>query len=160
MKYLLLVTMLLSSMFAKDIDIKGLKIGMTFEEANKIVKFNKGQRFSFAINPTFGGVKAEYLAIELKNNKISNIAVNLKSDDFDNVIGALLDKYDLKCKDSLVQTKIGAKYNQVKCSYSSNGVNLIVEKYSGNVSESLIMVLVPPTEEEIKKENEKVKNDI
>ena len=48
----------------------------------------------------------------------------------------------------------------MKCAYSSNGVSLIVEKYSGNVSESLIMVLVPPTDEEIKKENEKVKNDI
>lgn len=49
MKYLLIVTILLSSMFAKDIDIKGLKIGMTFEEANKIVKFNKGQRFSLRL---------------------------------------------------------------------------------------------------------------
>lgn len=166
MKALLFITMLFSSIFAQDIDIKGLKIGMSFEDASKLFKITKFDNVYFAKlkngkEATFASSEVKYIALRFTDNKITSIAVNLDSSDYSLFIAPLKDKYkSMKCESSIVQNKMGAKFNQEECFMTENDVRMHIEKYSDKITESYISVSKRPTKEELNKFNEKIKSDI
>lgn len=165
MKALLFITILFSSLFAQDIDIKGLKIGMSFEDASKLFKLSKSGNISFATNkdgtkPTFASKKIDFLGLKFENNKIREIALKIQSDHYDTIIAPLKDKYKMVCESSIIQNRMGAKFNQEECVFISNDVQMNVTKYSQNINESFILVSKPLTNEELNKSNEKIKSDI
>ena len=165
MKVLLLITMLLSFIFAQDIDIKGLKIGMTYEEANKLFDLKPVGKFRLVAmkngkDVTFATAKVEQLYLEFSNNKIINIVMKLKSDDYNTVVAPLKEKYKMKCEKSIIENKIGAKFNQEECIFISNGIKMSIDKYFQNITDSLLFVSKEPTMEDVNKRAETAKKDI
>ena len=163
MKALFFFAIFLSSLFAQDIDIKGLKIGMTFEEASKLFKFIQYDKKSFARVQdvtTFGGVNINFMSVNFENDKVRDILITMKPDNFDTVIDALKEKYKMTCVYSTIQNRMGAKFNQEKCNYIYNGVVLMADKYMNKTTESSIFVSNLPSDEDMKNEKEKAKNDI
>lgn len=166
MRKLLLFVILLSSVFAQDIDIKGLKIGMTYQEASKLFKLGEYKKIVFATQkngqtPTFAGVSVDYIALHFENKKINSISVKFNSSDYNQVIEPLREKYkNMICDVSVVQNRMGAKFNQEECYVANDVIGMSINKYSDNISESYISVYKKATKEEIENNKEKVKKDI
>lgn len=170
MRALLLFTILLSSLFAQDIDIKGFKIGMTFEEASKLFKLtldhpdvSSGELclvYGVEDITTFASVNIDSMSVGFKKKKVSDILIILKPDNFAPIIDALKDKYKITCEYSIIQNGMGTKFKQESCQYSYNEVLLLADKYAKKITESFILVSKLPSDDDIKKKKEKAKKDM
>lgn len=164
MKVLFFLLALFVSVFAKDIEMKGLKIGMTYEEVSKLYKIDK---WSFASmkngkQPTLAGVEVDYMSLEFKNKKLTNISFSFKSKDFYTVFEPIFEKYnDMKCNETKVQNSFGAVFNQVRCNlYDEKSYMSIYKLQPDDITKSYITISEPLSNEDIKKRNENVKKDI
>lgn len=122
MKVLLLVFALIISCFADEIEIKGLKIGMSKDDVSKIYSITKspsrdGDGYYLSQNSfTIGGSKVFDTRVYFAEDKSDHIEIVLYSSSFENVLSALKDKYkDLKCVNSEIKNKLGNSFTQTIC---------------------------------------------
>lgn len=164
MKALFFILALFVSVLAKDIEMKGLKIGMTYEEVSKLYKIDN---WNFATmkngkQPTLAGVEVNYMSLEFKNKKLKNISFSFKSKDFHTVFEPIFEKYnDMKCNETKVQNSFGATFNQVECFMIYEKSTMLIYKLQPNdITRSYISISEPISNEDIKKRNENAKKDI
>lgn len=112
--------------------------------------------------PTLAGVEVDYMSLEFKNKKLTNISFSFKSKDFYTVFEPIFEKYnDMKCNETKVQNSFGAVFNQVRCNlYDEKSYMSIYKLQPDDITKSYITISEPLSNEDIKKRNENVKKDI
>lgn len=119
------------------LNIKGLYIGMSkkafdekYEETNLVTK-----------GFTVAGVQTKYSynspRVKFFEDRLDSFLFYFDSDEFENVLLAVKNKYpSISCKDSKVNNKMGAVYDQIICrEYDANAV-LSIERFAGNLDTS------------------------
>ncbi len=121
---------------SQEIEIKGLKLGMSKAD----VESNVGKiRGSFIDGFTIGGVGGKYLAVKFHEDKLDNVMFIFKPDGFEAVRRAVASKYPaLTCSDSTVQNRAGASFEQVRCELNSDGTRFSLTRISGDVNTSML----------------------
>lgn len=164
MKVLFFLLALFVSVFAKDIEMKGLKIGMTYEEVSKLYKIDK---WSFASmkngkQPTLAGIEVDYMSLKFKNKKLTDISFSFKSKDFHTVFEPIFEKYnDIKCNETKVQNSFGALFNQIKCKlYDEKSYMSVYKLQPDDITKSYIHIGEKVSDEDVNKRAETAKKDI
>lgn len=166
MKLLFVVLALVVSIFAEDIEIKGLKVGMKYEDVAKIYKINKFENSNFLSMKngnkiTFGGVNSEFVSLHFKNKAIESIFIAIKSQSFDTVMDAIKTKYNLQCEESNIRNRMGAEFVQVECNYEDSKSSLYAQKYThSDISKSFIGIQSHESKKEYINKAEESKKDI
>lgn len=149
--FLLLILVATASAFAqdktnkihynhKDINIKGIYIGMTKDEFND--KFANIDLNNF----TIGGAPNKYAEQPLdpeydKNNKLVRFVYFFHPNFFDDVKFALKNKYPaLKCNNSSVSNAMGASFQQIICTIDDNISMLAIKRFAGDINTSGISI--------------------
>lgn len=142
MKRIIWILLLIPSLcFAeKEIEIKGIKVGMDKEDVEKIVvplslfdENGKPQKIKPS-NFTVAGIrgKGTYSSTLVKydNDKLTSFSFYFSPNDFSMILQAIKDKYPrLKCKNEMLSNAFGASFKNVKCSIKNNVSVLELDKY-------------------------------
>ena len=164
---------------AAPLDIKGFRLGMPQAEA--VAKgglecsrlagttrtfCSKSWRSRNEAVDTVAGVPTTYFHVGiLPDETVGSIYVTFAADQFDKVRQALASKYPtLQCKNSIVQNRAGASFDQVDCDMAQNGHTLLLEKRSSKVDISSINLISAAQFKELQESEaarkEKAKKDI
>ncbi len=119
MKKILLVLMVVIAVyspdfsFAKDIEIKGISIGMLEEK----FKEDYGLSYSDNLQMKIAGIWCKYPVItKWHKGKLDAIMFSFESKDFENMLSAIKSKYPkIKCENSKVGNAMGASFTQTTC---------------------------------------------
>lgn len=167
MKVLFIIFVLFSLCFSADgIEIKGLKIGMKYDDILKNFKLTEIKQSYFATMKdnkkiTIGGVDTDFVSLEFNNKILESMLFSFKSKSFENVLEAIKTKYKVKCENSKVQNRMGAIFNQVDCSFEDSKSSMFIQKHSkSNVDLSFIGVRSISSDKELIKKLESSKRDI
>ncbi|MFW9627726.1 MAG: hypothetical protein ACMV1K_13450 [Sulfurospirillum sp.] len=166
MRLLFLVLAFALSCFAEDIEIKGLKVGMKYEDVAKLYKIDKFENSNFLSMKngnkiTFGGVSSEFVSVHFKNKTVESIFIVIKSKSFDDVMNAIKTKYNLRCEDSNIKNRMGAEFVQVECNYEDSKSSIYAQKYThSDISKSFIGIQSHESKQEYIKKAEESKKDI
>lgn len=126
---LLLLLLLPCVAFAEtDIEIKGIRVGMSKEAYKQIVT---GQsNFTIAgINSMYGQPKGSALNFDKEGN-LDSFMFFFDSTEFSAMRAAITDKYpEIKCDNKIVTNAYNAKYNDIVCSLSDKPGILELKKF-------------------------------
>ena len=88
--------------------------------------------------------------------------MSFRSDDFDKVNEALLERYpDLKCEQSALRNRKGAKFDQIECAYkAANGDIVELTKRTNTMDESFLIFATAGALQELHKKQTSGKNDL
>lgn len=144
---------------AEPITLKGLAPGMTKAEleaaytgftsscmkpksapsGTEVCGYTTGKRSLVDIRAldTFGGVRVDRWVAILNDDVAKSIVVNLASDDFERVVAALTERWGKpeSEKNSVVQNRMGATFDQIETTWKSEGSVLVAKKRRGKVDE-------------------------
>lgn len=156
MKVLLIIFALFSLCFsANDLEIKGLKIGMTVDEVNNNIPIKyyimdkvisedsmsdmNGFKFSQIIS--LAGRKPVTGDVVFFKNISDQINFYFASSDFDFILSAVSEKYkNIKCSESTISNIHGALFTQKDCFISDSKSVLSFKKYYPNIDVSRISI--------------------
>lgn len=129
----------------KKINIKGYYLGMSKCEIDpEMIKVYS--KFTVA------GVETTVHFFEFVDDKVSAFIVGFKENYFLKVFEALKNKYPgLKCENSEVSNRMGAKFEQISCNlFYSEGL-LSINRYANNIEDSSISLISKKAVEKEKK---------
>jgi hypothetical protein len=133
MKRVVVLLFCLFSVFsvqAASLGVKGLDLNMTKQEVNEKRLDEK--------KLTIGGVEAKYVAdIDYLEGKVSHVLMFFPADSYEQVKTALSSKYKLRCTHSVIQNRMGAKYQQEDCEVLIPGQILTLNRYINLESSAL-----------------------
>lgn len=134
-----------------EIEIKGVKLGMPKNDAEYKL-----------LGLTIGGVEAkDRVTRSYYEDKLDRFLFVFESKSFDDVLGAVKGKFpDLKCEDSTVTNSMGAKFNQVDCFLNDQQGTMLLSRFFGDVTESMLAVTSHRWQNEIKAKDQKKRGDI
>jgi hypothetical protein len=130
---------------AADIDIKGVRLGMTQDELVALGATTNAQQKLVLPDFTVGGVKAFMgdADLGLKEGRLDTFTFFFAPSDFDEVLAAVKAKYPkTKCTDSQLQNGFGAKFTQTYCTLSDAKTTLQVRRM---VSKEFGLLSLVPT---------------
>ncbi len=126
-----------ASAISQEIEIKGLKLGMS--KADVESKFGEISKSGFIYEFTIGGIEGKYLKLKFHEDKLDDIYFSFNSDGFEAVRGAVASKYPaLKCKNSTVENRMGASFVQVECNLNSDNAMFSLTRISGDIKTSML----------------------
>ena len=142
-----------------EFEIKGIKLGMTEEELIPLIGNRiRPQDFSIA------GVKARTppaIFDEFIDGKLSSFTFLFSANSFYTVVIALREKYrEIRCVETEVQNRMGAKFTQEDCKLSSNSGVLTIQRYYTDLNTSVLKMRSHETLERARKEIEGKKKDV
>lgn len=130
-------------------EVKGLKPGDSTETFLKafpgnychVSKSTQGDESCGAIDQSFAGAKASYLAFAIES-RITSINVQFSSDDFEVILAALTDKFGPPAKRTkeTVVTRAGAKYLNETATWQSENRFFILNRYASSVDSGLLIL--------------------
>lgn len=142
-----------------EFEIKGIKLGMTEDELFSLI----GNR----INPrefSVAGVKAKTppaIFDEFIDGKLSSFTFLFPANSFYAVVIALKEKYHgIKCVESEVQNRMGAKFIQEDCKLSSLSGILTIQRYYMDLNTAVLKMRSHEILEKARKETEEKKKDV
>lgn len=143
----------------EEIEIKGIKLGMTKSEYAEVYKKNGGLKM------TIGGAKNKYSSVDPNSDfvdgKLDRFSFFFASNNYDGLISAIKDKYiDIKCEQSDIQTTAGVTYAQEICQMDDKLGKLIIAKYLSDIETSSLSLSSHASIEKSMQEEEKKKKDI
>ena len=130
MKRLVILTLLVFTPYAlaQEVELKGLKIGMTLDEVKKIYPSGRPRTGEFSVARIVPAFPDLGVAIKYDNDKLSRLSFFFKSRDFFEMRDTLKLKYDnLRCVDTVLTDRHGRQLQQINCSYKE----LHLERYAG-----------------------------
>jgi hypothetical protein len=138
------------------LEIKGIKIGMTEDEAYR------KENFDF----TIGGVRAKNLndlplKLTFHDGKLDRLTFLFTPDGFDMVLEAVKSKYPmLKCAESNVSNVMGASFQQMICMLEGSDSILSIRRFTDNIETSSLTLTSLRLFDELKKQRNDTKKDI
>ena len=97
-----------------------------------------------------------------RGGTVQHVFVSFKSDDFDKVKEALLERYpDLKCGQSELRNRKGVKFDQIECAYkAANGDIVELTKRATTMDESFVIFATAGALQDLHKKQTSVKKDL
>jgi hypothetical protein len=155
MKRLAVIVMLLVAphAYAQEVEIKGLRIGMTLDEVKKLYPSGYPRAGEFSVARIVPAFPALGVAIKYDNDKLSRLSFIFKSRDFFEMRDTLKLRYEnLRCVDSVLVDNHGRQFTQINCSYKE----LRLERYfGGDLTVSHLELMSDAYREERAREREK-----
>lgn len=146
-----------SLIFADDgISIKGYYPGMEFPKESRDFECYKSEHGGLSCiktdrkKETIGGADITEILARLSDGAtLDYMLFKFDPDDYKNVLLAVLGKYKkAKCKQSNVETSMGAKRTNEECTYFVGRDFVTVSRYYGKITEGGLVIGKMPTEEE------------
>ncbi len=166
MKLVFFIALFLSSCYANDIEIKGLKMGMKYDDISKLYTISKFEKSYFATmkdgkDITIGGVKTNFVGLGFSNETLDSLMISFESTSFEDVLDAIKTKYSVKCEYSKIQNRMGAIFNQIECNYDDGKSSMFIKKHAkSNVDSSFIGIRSKTKDMQLIKQKESSKKDI
>lgn len=157
-----------------ELEIKGIKIGMTEHDANyakidsqmKAIQSASERERVAGLGFTIGGVRSKNdmlndVDFTFRDEKLVMLTFIFKPDGFDMVIEAVKSKYPmLQCNESIVSNAMGASFHQIDCEVNdSKGNTLLITKFDGNIETSSLHLFSQRYLDELKKKRNDKKQD-
>jgi hypothetical protein len=121
---------------AQEIEIKGLRLGMTKQEVQKKIGRLPVDNFTIA------GVQSKYgeFSPEFYHGKLDSFTFFFDSSDFDQVLSAVKDKYPaLICENTTITNAMGARFTQTVCNLRDKLGVLHLSRYlMSNITSSVL----------------------
>jgi hypothetical protein len=126
-----------TTVFGQNIEINGLRLGMTKTEIEK--KFGVLPLNNFKI-ANVSGVFPVRLAFH--EGKLDELMFFFSSNSFNDVRQAVIPKYpELRCTDSIVTSPKGAKYKQVNCKMEDQLGTLKLDRFVMDIDTSALILI-------------------
>ena len=144
MKKLVFVTLLTfvaiihsTTVFAQDIEINGLRLGMTKTEIEK--KFGLLPLNNFKIANVSGKFPVR---LAFHEGKLDELMFFFSSNSFNDVRQAVIPKYQkLRCTDSTITSPTGVKYKQVNCKLEDQLGTLKLDRFVMDIDTSALILI-------------------
>lgn len=141
----------------KEIEIKGIYLGMTKEAAIEKVGQIPVPPHSF----TIGGVSNKDIMWKFHKNKLDHFEFYFNPIGFKFVVKAIKSKYpNLDCSESTVSNSMGAKFTQVNCILVTATSTLFLSRYAPDLTTSTLELLSERKMRELSKELKQSEKDI
>jgi hypothetical protein len=143
---------------AQDIEIKGLRLGMTKQEVQK--KIGRLPVLNFTIAGV-EGIDGPF-SPEFYQGKLDSFVFLFDPRDFDEVLSAVKGKYPaLTCENSTVTNAMNARFTQTQCNLRDKQGALQLSRYVLNISTSaLSLVSDRHIKDSLDKQDKKRKKDL
>ncbi len=150
-------TLLSASVYAQNIEIKGLRLGMTKEEVEEKIGRLPVRDFTIA------GVREEYgnFAPQFYDGKLDSLHFFFDSRRFDHVVSAVNEKYpSFACKDNAVTNAMGATFTQTRCTLRDELGNLHMSRFTSDIRRSVLNLQSDRRDKELMEKDNRLKKDI
>jgi hypothetical protein len=125
-----------TAVFGQQIEIKGLRLGMTETEIEK--KFGALPLNNFKIANVTGKFP---VMLAFHEGKLDELMFFFSSNSFNDVRQAVIAKYpEIKCIDSPVTSPTGAKYTQVNCKLGDQLGTLRLDRFVRDIDTSALIL--------------------
>lgn len=126
-----------TTVFAQNIEINGLQLGMTKTEIEK--KFGVLPLDDFKIANVSGKFPVR---LAFHEGKLDELMFFFSSNSFNDVRQAVISKYpELRCTNSIVTSPAGAKYEQVNCKLEDQLGKLKLDRFVMDVDTSVLILM-------------------
>ena len=139
MKSLFLVLVFMVTCFATEVEIKGLKIGITKDDISKIYqikkfplkdKLNRDKYYLSGDMITIADSKIFDMELFFVDDKVDYINITLYSSSFDKVLDAIKGKYNnVKCTNYEIKNKLGNSFTQTECQVNDGKSYLFIKRF-------------------------------
>ena len=143
----LFATIYSTTAFSREIEIKGLRLGMTKTEIEK--QFGPLPLNNFTIADVSGKFPVR---LEFYEGKLDELMFFFSAKSFNDVRQAVVSNYpELKCADSTVSDNMGASYKQVKCKLEDMLGMLKLDRYVRDTDTSALILMSHRLSQELEK---------
>jgi len=146
--------------FSQEIEIKGLRLGMTMAEVESKVGKLPLKNFTIA------GVKGKYedsnpVIIKFYEGKLDVFVFFFDANHFDDVLEAVKTKYpSLECAKSNVSNAMGASFDQVKCNLHDQSGSLSLSRFVSDIKTSALSLMSDRAIKETKDKQKEKRKDL
>jgi hypothetical protein len=135
----LLASVSASALAEEEVVLKGIHVGMTEQEYDRIVRsdYSGGRKYYYGF--TLADISGTTLQT-FEHGVLVSWHFRFAEIDYEQMRDALKSKYTLECEPSEVQTHGGAAFRQEECFYMSGDTVLSIRRFSGDIRTSSLVL--------------------